>query len=190
MRSLLFVVLVLLLVVVSVSISSAADTNLVVYDANGTVVDGIAAKAVASNPVTNIISGAPTTITVQATLPSTLAIGLSNTNIAWEINKAGTYMAKAVDITATSTVTGPVKIQVSNCDHLKGKLGSLTTYYKLLPTDEIDIKKGTYVGAANFNGEHELTNMKTSIWNKIVVPAGSKTDVYSDDFVVTFSQNL
>ena len=47
-----------------------------------------------------------------------------------------------------------------------------------------------YVAAATFNKTHGLKNNKTSVWNKIVVPAGTSAGNFSDDFTVTFSQTF
>jgi len=74
---------------------------------------------------------------------------------------------------------------------------SLPTFYALAPTYAKGVPaEGNYLPAEKFNGGHAIRNLRTSLWNKLMVsdktidsrgyPAGK----YQDEFTVTFVQAL
>lgn len=187
MRNLFIAVLVVLGVAGLVLVAETEAGSLTVYNNQGVVTT--AATAVADSPVAGIGPGVAQAIKISANVPSTLKVDLSATQIAWDMPNAGTYQTRAIDMTLTSSEGGPKYITVAGADKLANGTVKLDTLYTLKPTDDSGVPSD-YVSAATFNKTHELKNNKTSVWNKIVVPAGTSAGNFSDDFTVTFSQTL
>lgn len=172
---------------------------LTVYNDTGQAVADTVATAVALSPVPvnpGIAPGAAQNITIKATIPSTLKVGLSATQIDWIVKQEGSYQAKAIDVVCTGAGATDVTMTVAGAADLAkqgGGSGTLATKYIIKPTS-IATPPSNYDTAAGFNGSYKLKtispDLNVSIWNKITVPNGTAASDYKDDFTVTFSQSL
>jgi len=186
MKGTLIAVLAVLMVVGLVLTAEALD----VYD--GTKITDSSVTAVASGAN----SGTAQTILIKASIPASLTVALSATQINWTINKQGTFQTKAIDITYSGLGSSDVSMVVAYAaDLVKDGGATLATYYALKADKSILTPTGlNYETAKNFNGTHIIKNADAvkgaSIWNKIAVLSGTKPGDYLDDFTVTFSQAL
>lgn len=189
-RGIVFLAFATLLIAVFMNVAFAADTALTVYTSEGQLVAGSVASAVASAPLP-VATNDTATVTVSVMVPDSLAVKLSNTKLNWQVNKAGTYITKAADITTSSNTPSNVTMTVANCANLKQGTAELKTLYKVAPTNlNVTPDNTGFVAAASFNTPVTLTESTMTLWNKLEVPSGTATGTYNDEFSLTFSQSL
>lgn len=179
-------------------IVKAEAAALTVYNTStNATINAADAAAIASTPLTGIAGGVAKTITVQANIPSSLAVSLSNSEIAWTLNKAGDYKASAIDIGLTSTVNSNVSMTVAGAADLVNTANSakkITTYYALV-ADSSKPTTSNFVTASSFNTSTKSIAVSNGagsahLWNRLKVEEGLPSGSYKDDFTVTFSQNI
>jgi len=164
-------------------------------------------------------SGLEYNMKVQATIPNTLSVSLSSTEVKWTIKRSGSFMAKIAEIDTGGPIVpgGPkVLMTVSGADHIRNETGkNLPTAYALTTLNYLPGKfmPGTpkFIDAPEFNGTHELPDnmihtkgpegisegvalprpFPVGLWNR--VEAKNNVGIgstYKDEFKVTFSQEL
>ena len=154
------------------------------------------ASAEATVPLAGIKAGEVKTIKVAASITNNLAVVLSNTEIAWTLNSAGDYKASAIDISLATNLASSVSMTVAGAANLKNTTDAtktIATSYKMVNDTSVPAST-SFESATAFNGAATIPVSNgvgtTHLWNRVVPVAGLPTGSYTNQFTVTFSQNI
>jgi len=177
-------------------LKGVAGAEATVYNASNSPVARTAATAERRLPVKNIGLNQAVSVDVKATLPCQLTVGISNSKVDWTINSVGDYILSAAQIDVSTNINSPVTMNVAGAENLHKKEDSkqtLDTYYCLKTTSDLPNTR-EFTAAAAFNGDKKIPVSNGAgtayLWNRVNAVSGKSSGTYSDDFLVTFSQNL